>query len=514
MENVKKSTHLTACVCYTIALISGGIGIFAYSPFDYWIVAFLSASGLIWLSTFPIKRIALVGTFLWAVSYFAIGVNWVHVSMIQFGGVPEIASYFIVLALAIYLALYPLLFTYLAQRFKVKNPWLLASIFTLTEYLRGVVFTGFPWLQFGYSQIDSPFFNLATLFGVEGLTFFVIVVSGYLVQIFYQLAKKHCDRTACIICLVVLIGAFTTRYFQSVQIDSDKTPIKITLIQGNIEQKIKWNPEYLSSIIMGYYDLLQQSLGKSDVVILPESAIPAIEENIEMPLSMFDKLAKEKGSKIIIGTLFQSHQRELYNSAVLLGETLKYSAEHSPRYYKHHLVPFGEYVPFGHLLDWLREVFILPINLSQGSFIQPALKVNDRKFNLAICYEIIFGDQVQQNQKIQQSDYLLTISNDAWFGESSGPWQHFQMARMRALELGKPLVRATNTGVTAFVNFDGKVISMLPQFEVGTLTEQILTTKGETVYGQFGRSLLYGLCWLISIFAIAWKGIRKDLNNK
>lgn len=507
MENVKKSTYLTACICYIIALISGGIGILAYSPFDYWLVAFLSAGGLIWLATFPIKRIALVGTFLWAVSYFAIGVNWVHVSMIQFGGVPEIASYFIVLALAIYLALYPLLFSYLAQRFEVKNPWILASIFTLTEYLRGIVFTGFPWLQFGYSQIDSPFFNLATLLGVEGLTFFVIVVSAYLVQIFCQLAKKRWDLSACIVCTVVLLGGGATRYFQSVQIDNDKTPIKITLIQGNIEQKIKWNPEYLSSTIMGYYDLLKQSLGKSDVVILPESAIPALEENIETPLSMFDKLAKEKGSKIIIGTLFQ-YRNELYNSAVLLGETSEYSAERSHRYYKHHLVPFGEYVPFGNLLDWLRDVFILPVNLSQGAFIQPAMKVNDKKFNLAICYEIIFGDQVQQNQKIQQSDYLLTISNDAWFGESSGPWQHFQMARMRALELGKPLVRATNTGITAFVNFDGKVISALPQFEVGTLTEQISTTKGETIYGQFGHRLLYGLCWFICIFSIVWKRIR------
>lgn len=308
-------------------------------------------------------------------------------------------------------------------------------------------------------------------------------------------------------CVLVLIGAFSTRYFQPVQLDSDKKPLKITLIQGNIEQKIKWNPDYLVSTIRGYYDLLQQSLAKSDVVILPESAIPAIEENIEMPLQEFDQLAKENNSKIIIGTLFQ-HRNELYNSAVLLGEKSGYSAELSPRYYKHHLVPFGEYVPFGHLLDWLREVFILPINLSQGSFIQPALKVNDKKFNLAICYEIIFGHQVQQNQQIQQADYLLTISNDAWFGESSGPWQHFQMARMRALELGKPLVRATNTGITAFVNFDGKVISALPQFEVGTLTEQMETTKGETLYGQFGHSLLYGMCWLMSILAIFWKRMR------
>ena len=165
-------------------------------------------------------------------------------------------------------------------------------------------------------------------------------------------------------------------------------------------------------------------------------------------------------------------------------------------------MPFGEYVPFGSVLDWMREVFILPINLSQGEFVQPALQTKNTRFNLAICYEIIFGDQVQQNQKNHNSDYLLTITNDAWFGTSIGPWQHFQMARMRALELGKPLLRSANTGITAIVDANGKVVQQLPQFEKGVLTAQISPVISKTPFSLWGNTVLYSLSALIVALAV------------
>lgn len=496
------STKTTAWFAYAVALISGGIGVFAYSPFDYWWVAFLSASGLIWLVSCQPKRTALLGSFLWAVSYFAIGVNWVHVSMIQFGGVPEVVSYLAVLLLAAYLALYALLFAYLAQRRGNFNPWWLAFLFTLTEYFRGVVFTGFPWLQFGYSLIDTPFANLATIFGVEGLTVFVIVVSGYFVQIGSQFAKKQLKLTPCIALASVLAASFATNWLHFVEIDESQPATKISLVQGNIEQKMKWDPAHFQHTIQTYNRLLQSVVGSSDVVILPESAIPAVERQIEPLMQQLDQLGRAKGSEIIIGTLHQAPQGLLYNSALTLGGSQPYAIDQSPRYNKHHLVPFGEYVPFGSLLDFLRDVFILPINLSQGDFVQPPLFAAKQKFNMAICYEIIFGEQVQQNQQAQQAGYLLTITNDAWFGESVGPWQHFQMARMRALELGKPLVRAANTGITAFVDHRGKVIASLPQFEANTLTHEMQTTQGETLYGRFGRWGLFGLFGLMALWGL------------
>lgn len=494
MTFAKKSSRLTACV---IGLLSGGIGVFAYSPFDYWPIAFISTLGLIWLVTTFDKGDALLGTFLWGVAYFAVGVNWVHVSMIQFGGVPELVSYLAVLLLAAYLALYPLLFAYVNQRFRLQNPWVLAAIFTFTEYLRGVIFTGFPWLQFGYALIDSPFAGLAPILGVEGLSFFVVVASGYFLQIFRKMAERAFKLQSVALLSLLLIATWGTSWLRFVEVDESRPSQTISLVQGNIEQKMKWDPDYFNQTVLTYQKLISQVLSRSDVVILPESAIPATEAQIEPLLQELQRAAQQRGSEVIIGTLHQTAQG-LFNSAVVVGNAEKpYSLYDSARFNKHHLVPFGEYVPFGTLLDWMREVFILPVNLSQGTFIQSPLLAGERRFNTAICYEIIFTHQVQQNQKAHLADYLLTISNDAWFGSSIGPWQHFQMARMRALELGRPLIRATNTGITAFVDAYGKVESQAPQFKALVLSREVKAYKGETPFTIWGNWALYGLCALI-----------------
>lgn len=492
MNFVKNPSFFTACI---LALLLGAIGTFAYSPFDYSFIAFFSAFGLIWAATLTQRKTALWTTFIWAVSYFCVGVNWIHVSMIQFGGVPLIVSYLAVFLLACYLALYPLMFAFIAQRFQIKNPFALASLFTFTEYLRGVVFTGFPWLQFGYSQIDTPFANIAQIFGVEGLTFFVMLIAGYLVLLVKNEGKAMISSTAI---AFVLALACATRLFSFVETDTEKSPLTVSLVQGNIEQKMKWDPEHFDYTVRTYLNLVTPLLGKSDVVILPESAIPALESQIQPLIRTLQQVASDKDSDIIMGTLYQNNQNALFNSAIVLSHE-SYQSDKVARYNKHHLVPFGEYVPFGSMLDWMREVFVLPINLSQGHFIQSPLEAKNHRFNTAICYEIIFGDQVQKNQKDAHADYLLTITNDAWFGTSIGPWQHFQMARMRALELGKPLLRAANTGITAIVNADGSVTDQLPQFEANVLTAQIYPTVSSTPFSQWGNSLIYGLSLLILV---------------
>lgn len=419
--------------------------------------------------------------------------------MTQFGGVPLVVSYIAVFLLACYLALYNLLFSYIAHKFRIQNPFALAAIFTFTEYLRGVVFTGFPWLQFGYTQIDSPFAGIAPLLGVEGLTFFVMTVSGYLAL----LVKKSAKTTASLATLAILCGlAFAAKFILFVQIDEQKQPLTVSLVQGNIEQKMKWDPAHFDYTLQTYQRLISPLLGKSDVIVLPESAVPALETQIYPLLNQLQQVAADKGSEVIIGTLYQDESEQLFNSAVVLGNPLQpYDLHNTERYNKHHLVPFGEYVPFGSVLNWMRDVFILPINLSQGEFVQPALFAKNRKFNMAICYEVIFGNQMQQNQQVQQSDYLLTITNDAWFGASIGPWQHFQMARMRALELGKPLLRAANTGITAIIGTKGEVIEQIPQFEANVLTAQIQPTKGETLFAKTGNRLIYALSLFCFIFA-------------
>lgn len=502
MNLAKKSMKMTACLS---GVFLGGIGVFAYSPFDYWVISFISAITLIWLTKLPQKSAAFLGVFSWAVSYFAIGVNWVHVSMIQFGGVPEFVSYLAVVLLAAYLALYPLFFTFLVRYLKLQNPWSMAGIWTFSEYLRGVIFTGFPWLQFGYSLIDSPFSGLAPIFGVEGLTFFVMLTSGYILQCLPIFAKKASNLTACFVLCTVVVVAFMTQFITWVTPDDNQESKQISLVQGNIEQRMKWDPEYFDGTIRTYERLIGEVIGSSDVIILPESAIPAIETQILPLLEQLHWAGVRAGSELIMGTLYQNSQG-LFNSAVVLGNTeIPYSANTALRFNKHHLVPFGEYVPFGNLLNWMREVFILPVNLTQGDFIQQPLLAGQRQFNMAICYEIIFGHQLQQNQKQHSADYLLTITNDAWFGESIGPWQHFQMARMRALELGKPLLRAANTGITAFVGADGKVEKQAPQFKALVLTHHVQPYQGKTLFTFWGNWLIYGLSLLFVLLEMGYK---------
>ncbi len=503
MDFVKNNSKITA---YIISLILGCIGILAYSPFDYWGIAYLSAFGLIFATTYHHKKIAYFSVLLWSMGYFYIGINWVSISMMQFGGVPQIVSFLAVGLLALYLTLYNLLFCWIVQRFKLSHPFAIASVFTFTEYLRGTIFTGFPWLQFGYTQIDSPFYGIAPLLGVEGLTFFVILISGYFVQLFYKFTNSSKNYTAYLSPLIlpslVIIMALGTQYINWVK--EDKThSTRISLVQPNIEQKLKWDPYYFNQHIQTYQKLIIPLLDESDIIILPESAFPAPEIRLTPLLMDLKQLAKRHNTSFILGTL-NNTQSKIYNSAIVLDDTER----DIPRYNKHHLVPFGEYVPFGNILDWLRNVFILPINLSQGNFIQKPLTTSNASFNTAICYEVVFGHQMQQNQKTNNADYLLTISNDAWFGNSIGPWQHLQMARMRALELGKPMIRATNTGITVFVDHLGKITQKTPQFEATTLSANISKTIGATPFTLWGNWFIYGLSFLLLILEILRK-IRK-----
>lgn len=509
---------MNSVLIYFIALLSGGLGVFAFSPFDFWGVAYLSLIGLLWVTKTPKKRTALIGAFLWGVSFFSFGVNWIHVSIYQFGGAPLWLSYCLVVLLASYLALFPTLFAYLIQRFNITHITLYPVLWSITEFLRGWLFTGFPWLQFGYTQIDSPFAGLAPIFGVQGVTFFVMWSSAVIFSIISTFLKK--DRKYFLafvqgIMLIIVSGlamwSSSATYVKEVK---DRA-LNITLVQGNIAQNLKWDSQYLSQTLGIYSNLILQHLGKTDLIILPEAALPTLENNIQPFLLSLQEAAEKAGTEVMIGTVYQDWENgKLLNSIINLGNRENpYSEQNENRYSKYHLVPFGEYVPFENILRPLGSVFNLPMSAFQsGDSIQAPFIAKQRKFTPAICYEIIFGSQVRKNLAID-TDFLLTISNDAWFGHSIGPWQHLQMARMRALELGRPEIRATNTGITAFIDAKGKVVAQAPQFIETTLTYSVSPTEGKTPYAQLGEIPLYFLCLLLVLFRgshlLLWRILRK-----
>ena len=491
---------------YLIALLSGAIGVLAFSPFDYWPLAYISILGLLFVGHNPVKKTALLASFLWGIGFFTVGINWIHVSIYEFGGAPLILSYALVLLLAAYLSLYPLLFTYIIQRFKIKSFILFPIIWTLVEWLRANLFTGFPWLQFGYSQIDSPFSGIAPIFGVEGVTFFVVWMSTLLFAFLNYLVHKPKNKfliaiPAILFFLLLMIGAYTKQLIFIKNATQDKA-LKVALLQGNIPQQLKWDPAHFTNTIYTYKAMIAENLDKADLIILPEAALPSSETNLQPFLDFLQKTAIKHHSEIMIGSLyFNRKQGRIFNSIIDLGNSQQpYSIATPNRYNKHHLVPFGEYVPLEKLLRPLGSIFNLPMSAFQsGAEIQPNLLAKGYHFAPAICYEIIFGSQLQKNIR-KNTDFIITLSNDAWFGNSIGPWQHLQMARMRALELGKPLIRATNNGITVLTNGYGEIIAQAPQFVETTLLGTSTPTIGRTPYSVLGNKPLYFLILLILIF--------------
>ena len=522
---------------YFLAVASGALGVLAFSPFDYWWCAYLSLFGLIIVINSGQKKAALICAFLWGLSFFTLGLNWLHVSIHEFGGAPLVLSYGLVVLLAAYLSLYPLLFAYLIRKLKVRSAIIYPILWTFTEFLRGWLFTGFPWLQFGYTQIDSPFSGIAPMFGVTGLTFFVMLISAVVFQIFFVWFKAQPKALAQTLANGVILIVVSGLAFYSGKVDYVKSikerELSVTLVQGNIAQNLKWDPAYLMQTIEIYQNLIAQNLGKSDLIILPEAALPALENQLQPFFLGLQNAAQRSGTQVMVGSIFLDEKlNKLFNSIVVAGDEQRpYSLAADNRYNKHHLVPFGEYVPLESLLRPLGTVFNLPMSAFQsGELVQTPLIAKSHSFLPAICYEIIFGDQLQQNlrankpaqQRIdnEQSaptdplndiDFLLTLSNDAWFGTSIGPWQHLQMARMRALELGKPLIRATNTGITVFVDAKGKIIAQAPQFEQTTLTHNIAPTSGKTPYAVLGDKPLYWLSAVLFALHFFSQWLRKKL---
>ncbi|GAD80279.1 apolipoprotein N-acyltransferase [Vibrio ezurae] len=483
------------------AVFVGASTTLSFAPYNLWPLAYISPLLLFLLLSGQSWRYSALLGYLWGLGLFATGISWVHVSIDTFGGMPKIASVFLMTLLVAYLAIYSALFGALYSRFKAHKTWFGAllvapALWLICEWLRGWVFTGFPWLLLGYSQIDSPIAGLAPIGGVDFVGMAIVAIASTAAL---AIKRKNAKQ---LWVPVALFALCTLSYFAHWVTPDNHRAQSVALIQGNVHQETKWLPSHRWPTIMMYMDHTRQNWD-ADIIIWPEAAIPAFEGEVTEFMKSLDKAARMNNSAVITGVLTQEAQQTYYNSVTTVGMTPsgEYDYLTQPHYYKHHLLPFGEFVPFEDILRPLAPFFNLPMSsFNRGEYIQNNIVAHGAHMVVALCYEIIFGQQLRDNIT-NDTDYILTLSNDAWFGDSIGPLQHMAIARMRALEFGMPVIRSTNNGVTAVVDYQGKITAELPQFKEDVLRTTVVPTNGKTPYVLLGGLPLK--IWVFVIMLIA-----------
>ncbi|GMG86507.1 apolipoprotein N-acyltransferase [Biformimicrobium ophioploci] len=486
-----------------LAAIAGALLTLTLAPFDYWplgLIALALFAGLLASETDwggrhkPLSgRRAFWLAFAAGIGLFGTGATWVYVSITGFGGASPalgvLLSGLFVLILAAMLAT-PY---YLLGRWFSATPlaFLLAfpACWFLGEWLRSWLFSGFPWLFSGYAHLDTPLAGWAPLASVFGIGFILAFSAAALALAVHWLRQRDYRQPAIALAAAAVLWIGGAALKQVDWTEATGEPVSIGLVQANIPQEKKWLPEFRGETIRRYGTATETLLAQDvDLVVWPEVALPMLFSQSKTLTQQLQKMAEEKNADIISGILFdriEDGRRIIHNSAAVFGRTPHV-------YHKRQLVPFGEYVPLEDILRGLIEFFNLPTSfIRPGPEGQAPLRAAGIDWGTYICYEIVYPDLVAASAA--NTDALLTISNDAWFGSSIGPLQHMQMARMRALETGRNLVRATNTGLTAFVDYRGNVVAELPQFEQHTLVASIEGRRGITPFMATGSTLLLGL---------------------
>jgi len=495
---------------HLIALAAGAITPLALAPFDLWPLALLSIA-LFYLGLRDLlPRQAAVRGWCYGFGLFLAGTSWVYVSIHDYGAASPPLAAFLTLLFVSGLGLLFALAAWLWARWlrRVEAPLAdtlaFAAFWLAQEVFRSWFLTGFPWLYAGYSQLDGPLAGLAPVGGVWLLSFVLALSAALLVNLPRLRQHKPFAALALLLLLAPWVSGLALKDRAWTQAAGQ--PLSVSAMQGNIEQNLKWDPAQLNAQLLLYRDLTLNA-PRSDLIVWPETAVPVLKEHALGYLDGMGRFASERQAALITGVpIRQANERgepRYYNGISVVGQG-------SGDYLKQKLVPFGEYVPLQEVLRGLIAFFDLPMSdFARGSSEQPLLQAQGYRIAAYICYEVVYPEFAAA--LAAQSELLLTISNDTWFGRSIGPLQHLQMAQMRALEAGRWMIRGTNNGVTALIDPFGRISQQLPQFEQGVLHGEVVPMQGLTPYLRWRAWPLLLLCGLILGWALLASRMAKTL---
>ena len=485
------------------AFLLGAASVLGFAPFELFPLPLLTLAVLFWLWQAAPPRAALLLGGLFGAGWFLAGVSWVYVSMHQFGGMAAPLAALAALLFCLVLALFPALAGYAFARLRsgrwAADAGLAAALWALSEWLRGWVLTGFPWLASGYAQTPpSPLAGYAPLLGVYGVGLMAALVAALLAFSWQWRARR---RPAAAALLALLTGGALLAQIEWTL--PSKQTLTVSLLQGNIEQGLKWQPERLQQSMDTYLRLARAH--PAQLVVLPETALPLTFDQLPRDYIMglrrppTRRPTLDDGSRILLGIVVRDAAGRFYNSTALLAPDSRVV------YSKRHLVPFGEFTP--PLFAWTLALMNIPMsNFSAGNARQRPVAIEGEKVAVNICFEDLFGEEIIQ--ALPEATLLVNLSNTAWFGDSLAQPQHLQIARMRTLETGRPMLRATNTGMTAIIGPRGQVQRTLPPFVEGALTERVRGQTGSTPYVRWGNTGFLLLAF--AAVAVALAGLRRS----
>lgn len=470
------------------ALVAGGFTTLTASPFELWWLGPV-AIGLLYtgLHALTPAQAALKG-WLYGVALFASGTSWVYVSIHDYGYTSVPLAVFLTTLFVTILALFFAGTFWLYRRFISARLAFIsfAGAWVLGEVLRTYLFTGFPWLLLGSGYVDSPLAAWAPVGGVYLLSLLVALSGTFAAELLFRRQWWAIAPLAAIWLIpMALPQQWTTQA-------SD--PTRVALLQGNLPQLLKWTPEGQRTAANTYSELTREVADEVDLIVWPETALPMIEEQARPVLERVQANLPPDVA-LLTGIVQRDEQERYFNSVIGVGNV-------EGSYQKEHLVPFGEYLPLESVLRGAINFFDLPMStFAKGEHEQTPMQAAGISIGNAICYEIIYPQLVAR--RAQDSDVIMTVSNDTWFGASIGPHQHLQMARLRALENGRYVIRATSNGITAIIDDNGRIVKRAPQFETTLLTGEFYAMEGLTPFTRTGSWPAWLLAGLMLVSGMA-----------